>query len=84
MENLVKLLIKKLFHQTYLKIFYKNILSGNIKDNEAEDYRGINDIRYISDISQKIIRYISEDIRGYISEDIRGINDIEKKKIKKR
>ena len=33
----MKLLIKKLFHQIYL--------SGNIKDNEAEDYtKGINDI----------------------------------------
>ena len=41
MENLVKLLIKKLFHQ----IFLENILSGNIKDNEVEDYiRGIDDI----------------------------------------
>ena len=45
MENLVKLLIKKLFHQIYLKVFKKIIIIGNIKDNEAEDYiKGINDI----------------------------------------
>ena len=60
MENLVKLLIKKLFHQTYLKIFYKNILSGNIKDNEAEDYiRGINDIEKKKKNQKKVKKLIN-------------------------
>ena len=34
-----------LFHQICLKFFLEDILSGNIKDDEAEDYiEGINNI----------------------------------------
>ena len=36
---------KKVISSNIFKIFLENILSGNIKDNEAEDYlRGIYDI----------------------------------------
>ena len=45
MENLVKLLIKKVISSNIFKNVLENILSGNIKDNEAEDYiRGFDNI----------------------------------------
>ena len=45
MENLLKLLMKKLFHQRILKFFVENILNGKVNDNKIEKYiKKINNI----------------------------------------